>query len=95
MRVKQLLSSKDKWCKGAVARTKDGIGLYYASDERACQFCLVGAIDKCYEEKYIGDLFVKVKVFIKENYGDYAWIHQFNDAVEFSEIRRVVEELNI
>lgn len=47
MKVKDLLSSSDKWCQGFEAKTIDGHPVSPHVDE-AARWCIVGAISKCY-----------------------------------------------
>jgi hypothetical protein len=42
--VLTLLLDEDRWCKRALARDKDGNQLFNAMGERACQWCIYGAL---------------------------------------------------
>jgi hypothetical protein len=49
MKVKELLTDESKWTKGAAARNARGVAIF-VNQEEACQFCLSGALQKCYGE---------------------------------------------
>ena len=46
MKPSEILSSPDKWTKGAYARTKTDT-IVGVLDEEACKFCLDGALLRC------------------------------------------------
>ena len=48
MKVKELFSSEEKWCKKAYARDDQGKAVFSKS-QSAVSWCLIGAICKCYE----------------------------------------------
>ena len=98
MRVQQFLT-EDKWCKDAYAETESGRRIYKYEDlERAARFCLVGAIDYCYDEDGISQngLYSKVyEVLKKHNYP--VGLIEFNDnpVTEFNDVKKVLEEAKI
>lgn len=47
MKVHELLARPEAWTKGAVARDASGIEVDFNSPS-ACQWCLMGAVVKCY-----------------------------------------------
>lgn len=50
MKVKDLLDSPDKWCEDDFARHADG-NVVEPDDPTACQWCLAGAVIKCYADE--------------------------------------------
>lgn len=87
MKIKELLSDESKWTKGAIARDKDGVQTWSGSPN-AYQWCLVGAIHKCYSNSsHIEQILA--------NYFKGSSIAVFNDNATFAEIRKVIEELDI
>lgn len=51
--VREQLSDESRWCKGRLAKTKDGSGTWPMNTD-ACQWCLAGAVAvACKYESYI------------------------------------------
>jgi hypothetical protein len=48
MKVKELLSEESKWTTGVLAKNGDGYDCSPTDPDASC-FCLLGAIDKCYD----------------------------------------------
>ena len=48
MKVKELLSDESKWTKGVLAKDSYGCDCPPTDPDASC-FCLLGAIDKCYD----------------------------------------------
>lgn len=91
MKVYELLGSEDKWTKQAYARDIDCKTVSPLS-VKACRWCIVGAILKCYPEE---------QSFIHEKLNEYLsktcrkYIIEWNDNSVYEEIIRVVKELDI
>lgn len=47
MKIRELLDSPEKWTKGELARNLHGVAVAPTA-RGACQWCLVGAIFRCY-----------------------------------------------
>ena len=96
MKVRELLTTEDKWTKDAFARRKDGKKTSVIDCE-AVQWCLTGAIEKCYYRPEwenivkIREITEKVVRFLRMEIPDW------NDKPErtFLEVRRVIEKLDI
>lgn len=96
MKVKELLSSKEKWTQGAYARTADGQDCHH-NDERAVAWDLTGAIWRCYthwETKESGVVFQKVVDKVGDAQGS---ILSWHDAPErtYEEVKQLVDALDI
>jgi hypothetical protein len=98
MKIKELLSDESKWIKGYFAADKDGNILDDEYNERACKFCLLGALDKCYGTNANEYRRVRAKIESRiipnETLGT---IVRWNDAPErtFADVKQLVEELDI
>jgi hypothetical protein len=90
MKVKDLLSSPEKWTQQAYAKTKHGIATS-SSDPDAFCFCLLGAVHKCYSIDEIGYINQKIQRNIE------GAIAEWNDdpTRTFEEVKQLVESLNI
>lgn len=99
MKVKELLSSPDKWTKGATARDTYGLRVF-TKDKNAVCWCLVGATIKCYCSctNTAADPNCKVKeIYEKINEKIDTTITIWNDSPErtFEDVKKLVEELDI
>ena len=92
MKVGKLLSDKSKWCKKKLAATKDGESCLIF-DEFATQWCLEGAIIKCYVMDF--ETQRKINERIRNKIGND--IPNWNDAPErtFEDVKKLVKKLNI
>lgn len=62
MKVQELLSDESKWCCFHTAKNIQGNQVDVNSPD-ACRFCLLGALDKCYEDAKV----VSIKIGFTEN----------------------------
>lgn len=89
MKVWELLSDESKWT--IMADARDGQGRAIAADDsEAVQWCLLGALRRCYGP-HDGDAYVRL---VK---GTRGVISLFNDAPRrtFAEVHALVKELDI
>lgn len=88
MKIKELFTDETKWTQGALARTKKG-NIIGALEDNAVCWCLQGAVLKCYgsDRLTIIDLILD-KV-------DKHCIALWNDAHTFTEVKELVERLDI
>lgn len=91
MKVKDLLNSRARWTRGKCARDKHGHGVEPLSP-RACRWCLIGAIDKCYPEDN-GQIFRKIVDGISPVTGE--CLSGWNDRVGFEQVRDLVRRLDV
>lgn len=93
MKVKELLSSKSKWTKGATARDSQGSGCY-CNSLSACCWCLSGAIYHCYPDD---DEANSIHLLVRINLEGFRGVIDFNDneSTSFEEIKALVNELDI
>lgn len=90
MKVKELLSSEEKWCKGALARDERD-KFVMPADKSAVKWCINGAICVCYPKTHWNYFIQIVSHHVGENSAGWN-----NDEVRtFEDIRRVVTELDI
>lgn len=89
MLVGDLLDKRQKWCRRAGAKDKDG-NVCDPTDEHAVKFCLVGAIYKCYDHP------LPVLQKVKEELG-LEFITTWNDypSRTFVEVKSLIERLGI
>lgn len=98
MKAHELLSDATKWTKGAFARRDDG-GACNPADDAACQWCLTGAIYRCYWNE--GKLFVanqmigKVQNHLVEVEKTGAYPHWWNDRHTYEEVVGILRQLDI
>ena len=85
MKVRELLSDKSKWTQGTFARDKDGFEVNSRSRYAVC-WCLMGAVNKCYED--VTEVMGKLKTEV----GNFVW---FNDNHEYEDVVKLVERLDI
>lgn len=98
MTVCELLSDESKWCKEAMARDANGEETVEWGED-ACQWCLSGAVGKCYSRipnADVQDVFRRLKSAIIAE-GTNVPIEIWNDAdsTSFADIRRVIEKAGI
>jgi hypothetical protein len=91
MKVSQLLSSPARWTRGAAARTSSGDGTS-PHDPKACRWCLIGAVQKCYPRD-AGRIAAWNAIFAA--IGKVIRLSQFNDANKFADIRRIVRKAKV
>ena len=91
MKVRELLSDETKWTQGAFARNSAGKALRPEASRAASSWCLVGAINRCYEppEDY------RVQEEVWQSIG--SDIVPWNDARKrtFAQVKALVDELDI
>ena len=89
MKVKELLSDRERWIQNTMAVNTKGETVRF-SDPEACAFCLLGAVYKCYEntEDYVC-IIEDIEEIVERNVGG------FNDCSTYEEVMEVVEALNI
>ncbi len=88
MKVKELLSDESKWTTKAFARTPDGTSVL-ANHPEACQWCLLGAIYKCYRDNPYP---IYDKIYDETNG---VGAVTFNDRASFQRVRELIEKLDI
>lgn len=95
MKVKDLLSSHHKWCRDTYAMTADGVSCRGTASD-AVRFCLLGAVEKCYEPEQVESVYQKIKkeLGFAPNQDSYS-IAEFNDKSNFATVKSLVEKLNI
>lgn len=93
MKIRELLSSPDKWTQGVFARNSSGYRTYEL-DQDACSFCLMGALYRCYIDTEDDGLLVRSKLgqAIEDN-----TITGWNDDPKrtFAEVKELVDRLDI
>jgi len=101
MKVQDLLSTEEKWFKGSLAVDEFGVTVGVSS-RKAVQFCLEGAILKCYPgDRFKNkrfDITLSVRDLIdRKSKGRYRFISNWNDAPRrtFKQVRGLIEELDI
>ncbi len=93
MKVKELLTDSNKWCKAYSARDKHG-NAELPESPFATRWCLLGAVDKCYPVRDRADARIKLGAAIclieKSRSSN---ISVFNDraTTNFSDITKVLE----
>lgn len=101
MKAYELLSSKEKWARGAYAYTAEG-AVCNPKNTDAYAFCLVGALEKCYDVHDGGPMYgmgrstayLGILEKLKNKVGN---IPNWNDARErtYEEVIAVLKELDI
>lgn len=90
MKVHELLNDSSKWTKKASARNIQKESVPAHSSLAVC-WCLLGAIDKCYENTDEDNTYLLTKAIVKElgfnNLHDTA---HFNDSHTFEEVKALV-----
>lgn len=92
MKIYELLDTPEKWLKGYFAKNKDG-EFVKPLDEEAVQFCIVGAVIKCYgtEGKYsevINSIKNKLNLSCLITYND-------KSSTSYEDIIKVAKELDV
>lgn len=110
MKINQLLSKENRWCKDALARDKDGKSVptldirYYDQGRRpldlgqkAYSFSLYGAICKCYEYDDHERVVDKIHQALKKVIGRDMVIAVFNnhEQTTFEQIKKVIQEAEV
>lgn len=95
MKVRELLTDENKWCKESLAFDKNECALD-PRDEEAVSFCLDGAVIKCYSSNDKWQILGKILKHIHKKKNK-IHIHEWNDAPErtFADVKQLVEELDI
>lgn len=90
MKMKELLATKDRWCKIAFAKKEDGATLCHPTDEDAYCFCLMGAYQRCYGSNL--EIMQRLEKACAPE-GPTLW----NDLAErtFKHVKKLLEELDI
>lgn len=99
MKVKDLLNSPERWTKGAMKRDANGNNLGDRLNwEKACSFCLWGAINYVYDEGERFEIKNRLRPIIQKrsNYKFFT-ITGYNDdpATKFEDIQAVMNEADI
>jgi hypothetical protein len=94
LKIKDLLTSENKWTKETYARDSQGRPAL-PHDERAVCWCLEGALFKCYPTSQYVDIINKVRKYLGTK--DFEPIAIFNDSprTTFEDIAKLVETLDI
>ncbi len=97
MKIKELLSSPDKWTKKMLARNEQGKEVAVMSSDAAC-WCLLGALCKCYDRNAKGYdeamRCIYAALALNDRTGDWS-IGDFNDNSTYDEVVALVTELDI
>lgn len=95
MKVKDLLSSREKWTQDDAAKSKSGRGVH-PNSRYAVSWCLMGAIVKCYLHSQRKEQENKLRTILEKR-GMNPSVVCFNDDLlrTFQEIREVVELADI
>lgn len=98
MKVRELLSDESKWTKGYYARDKY-LHLVSYDDPQAVKFCLMGALDKCYDDyDQWKEALDRLITAVSEKTGiPYLTLPAFNDHpdTKFSDIQEVLAQADI
>jgi hypothetical protein len=101
MKIKELLKSKRCWCQDHLAVNGKGEPVL-DSDHEARRWCLLGAVYKCYGTKkgFMGRKAQSIfrKLMKAVNKIDKSWgsdIAGWNDGSNFSDVKKLVEELDV
>ena len=89
MKIRELLSTKEKWTRHACFRDRNGSIVH--EPEKAYSYCLVGALLKCYQRN-VDRLEVMKK--IKEQVGELFPSH-WNDRHSYEDVKQLVDSLDI
>lgn len=96
MKVKDLLSTPEKWCKGDYAQDETGNPVA-SHDDRAARFCLLGAVNRCYAEDARLEPIRKLADVIHDHTDGTCHITLFNDRPDttYDDLRAVLEAADI
>ena len=106
MKIRTLLKTSKRWCKFRLGIDKDGIECI-GNDECAVQWCLIGAVQKCYGPRYmekaVGAQLALHKAILavfpeyRSMGGLSDVIVQFNNAkdTDFAKVRKVLLKANV
>ncbi len=108
MKVSELLSSEEKWCRYVLAVDAAGRSVN-PEDDRAVQFCLRGAIHHCYPEDSGGEYcrgvrrvkatptYKRLAERLSEQGQSINFLGDINDTptVSFEDIRAMIEEAGL
>lgn len=90
MKIKELFTDESKWTKGRLYGDKNGQTTVQLSEAES--FCLLGACTKCYRDL---DERVKIENKIYEAILPSFTVGRFNDTHSFTEVKELVERLDI
>lgn len=93
MKIKELLSSPDKWAKGYYAYNWYG-EMCCARSKRAVKFCLLGAGMKCYGEDW-SKVRVRIQEYVATRYHKPVQFWNDDASTRFEDVKQLVEELDI
>jgi len=88
MKIRELLTENSKWTRGAMARDDAGVPVVESGSSAVC-WCLVGAAWKCYPE------FSERTGVIRKMSLKIGAIGDWNDSHNFTDVRKLIEELDI
>jgi hypothetical protein len=95
MKIKELLSTPDRWTQGWFAKIGD-FPTNVDNPEATC-FCLLGALSRCYEER--AEPIMKIRAAIHELFPEYQKyntpISLFNDRQTYEDIMKVVNHADV
>jgi hypothetical protein len=96
MKVKELLKDPSAWTQGVYARDAAGARVD-PQDEKACRFCLLGAVRRCYPAEGRSEVYLKLALAVAARTGKTAWFSDFNDdkATTHADILAVVEQAGV
>lgn len=91
MKAHELLSSPEKWTKGALAKDADGNTVSACHPKATC-FCVLGAVEKCYP-----DLNKQIQALNLLEYTLGERISRWNDrdSVTHSDVHNLLKELDV
>lgn len=109
MKIQQLLTKESKWCKGALARDKNGksincldVKTYAGGKEidfgkNAVAWSLPGAISICYSQDDHENICDKIHAAMRGLRIKHEYISQFNDAenTTFDQVKWVIEDAEV
>jgi hypothetical protein len=93
VKVQELLSSEDRWCRVHLAMNKDGKATA-PNDPDACRWCLLGALLRCGATPYWEQIAAVIK---KRTGGKDMSLSIYNDAPDrtFEDIKSLLQEADV
>ena len=93
MKIKELLDSKDKWCKGYISL--DDEDNYVDVDSiKAVKWCLLGALIKCYQGDHNFSS-IRDRLLNNVHYLGHKNMVTFNDLLGYESVIKLVTDLDI
>ena len=96
MKIKELLTSENKWNQGCNARDSEGLICDIFESKAQC-FCLYGAMIRCYDDRTEAFKLIQIKVLNELKRNENIDICRWNDDGRrtFAEVRELIEKLDI